>query len=162
MRYLQIPDGYCVACNNKCQECEVNTTCDFPWVSAIWKKNSKLLTPLMPGWVKPEFKNKHIVSVSGKYDWCIFNVPKKSDTITIQDICVDEEGRGQGLSKKIINGLMEEYDRDIIAKCIKGSSADSFWSHIGTKLYEEPSKQTTLCVYRVKNTNKKIDKQDLW
>ena len=57
---------------------------------------------------------------------------------------------------------METYDRDIIAKCIKGSSADKFWSHIGEKLGEEPSKKTTLCIYRVINNNKSYSKVELF
>ena len=148
--------------NNKCSECEYRNCCDYVWISEIWKKNSDLLTPLMPGWVKPDFKAGHIVTESGKYDFCIFNNPKKKDAITIQDICVDEAGRGQGLSRKLINGLMERYDKDIIAKCVQGSSAESFWSHLGTKISEEPSKKRTLSVYLVENKNKKMFKEDLF
>lgn len=152
----------CTEAENKCENCKFKDECDYVWISQIWKKNAKLLTPLIPAWVKPDIKAGHIITVTGEYDFCIFNVPKRTDTITIQDICVDEGARGQGVSKKLLNGLMEKYDRDIIAKCIKGSSADSFWSHLGTKIGEEPSKQTTLCIYRVKNINKKFDKIELF
>lgn len=148
--------------DNKCELCPNKGTCDYPWISAIWKKNSKLLTPLNPGWVKPDFRAGHVVTESGKYDFCIFNNPKNKDTITIQDICVDEAGRGQGLSKKLLLNLMETYDKDILAKCIKGTSAESFWSHIGQKLYEEPSKQCILCIYRVTNPYKKQQKVNLF
>ena len=152
----------CTEAANKCENCKYNTECDYPWVSKIWKKNAKFLTPLIPGWVKPSIKDKHMMTITGEYDFCIFNAPRRTDTITIQDICVDEGARGQGISKKILTTLMEEYDRDIIAKCIKGSSSDSFWNHQGEKIGEEPSKQTTLCIYRVKNPNKKFDKIELF
>ena len=152
----------CISCNNKCQECRHFAECDYPWISEIWKKNSKLLTPLIPGWVKPTFREGKIVSYTGKYDFCIFNAPKRKDTITIQDICISEEGRGQGIARKLLTELMNMYDRDIVAKCIKGSSADSFWSHLGVKIGEEPSKQSTLCIYQVDNPNKKQVKFSLW
>ena len=148
--------------DNKCSNCPHNKECDYVWVSEIWKENSSLLTPLIPGWVKPEFRSNHIVTITGEYDFCIFNNPKRKDTITIQDICVSDKARHQGISKKILKGLMEKFDKDIIAKCIKGSSAESFWSHIGEKIGEEPSKQSTLCIYLVKNTNKKQEKLDLF
>ena len=159
MRVCKIKD--CPS-DNKCATCPYNDECDYVWVSNIWKKNSKLLTPLNPGWVKPDFRAGHIITESGKFDFCIFNNPKNKDTITIQDICVDEQGRGQGIAKKLLNDLMEKFDKDIIAKCIKGTSAESFWKHIGEKLYEEPSKQSILCVYKVKNKNKKQSKIELF
>ena len=148
--------------SNKCCDCPHNQDCDYVWVSNIWKKNQALLTPLNPGWIKPDFRSGHICSITREHDFCIFNVPKRTDTITIQDICVDEAARGQGISKKIINGLMEKYDRDIIAKCVKGSSAESFWSHIGEKIGEEPSKKRDLCIYKVLNKNRKQRKFDLF
>ena len=152
----------CSIAKNKCKECPFSSECDYVWIGEIWKKNAKNLTPFNPMYVKPLFRDKHVITITGEYDFCIFNVPKRTDTITIQDICVDEGARGQGISKKILSALMEEYDRDIIAKCIKGSSSDSFWSHQGEKIGEEPSKQTTLCIYRVKNPNKKFDKIELF
>lgn len=160
MRYCKIND--CTDAKNNCKECQYRDQCDYVWVSDIWKRNADLLTPLMPGWVKPEFTNNHIVTITGQFDFCIFNNPKKSDSITIQDICVDESGRGQGLSNKLLYGLMEKFDKDIIAKCVKGTSADSFWSHKGIKIGEEPSKQRTLSVYKVTNPNKKSYKIDLF
>ena len=160
MRFCKICD--CTEANNKCKECKYIDECDYVWVSEIWKRNSDLLTPLIPGWTKPAFKENHVVTESGKYDFCIFNAPKKTDTVTIQDICVDEAGRGQGLSKKLIFGLMEKYDRDLIAKCVKGTSAESFWSHLGDKIGEEPSKQRDLCIYKVLNPKMSARKVDLF
>ena len=161
MRFCKVCD--CTEANNKCKECKYsNGECDYVWVSKVWQKNANLLTPLIPGWTKPAFKENHVVTESGKYDFCIFNAPKKTDTVTIQDICVDEEGRGQGLSKKLIFGLAEKYDRDIIAKCVEGSSAESFWSHLGEKIGSEPSKQRNLSIYLVRNPKKKVRKAELF
>lgn len=160
MIYCEIKD--CSEANNKCNECKYKDCCDYVWVSKIWRKNSDLLTPLMPSWVKPEFKNNHVITITRKHDFCIFNVPKRKETITIQDICVDEAGRGQGISKKILSELMEKYDRDIVAKCVEGSSAESFWSHLGEKIGEEKGKKRSVSIYQVKNNNKKISKMGLF
>lgn len=104
-----------------------------------------------------------MVTITGKYDFCVFNNSKKKEALTINDIAVDEEARGQGLSKKLIYGLMEEYDKDIFAKCIKDSTAESFWKHLGAeKIGEEQSKKTIVCSYVLKNKNKKQNKEELW
>ena len=93
----------------------------------------------------------------------IIHNAKKKDTVTINDIAVDEEARGQGLSKQLIYGIMELSDKDVFAKCIKDSSAESFWKHLGAeKLGEEQSKKTIVCSYILRNKNKKQDKEDLW
>lgn len=160
MIYCDIGD--CSLANNKCKECQYSDKCDYIWVSNIWKKNSELLTPLMPGWVKPVFKNKKIISFTGNQDFCIFNISKKTGLITIQDICVAQEARGNGICKNILNYLMLTYDTDIIAKCVKDSSAESFWSHVGKKLTEEQSKQRVVCTYLVENKDKKIKKMELF
>ena len=160
MRLCKVAD--CADAKNECSQCKYRESCDFWWVSEVWKKNSNLLTPLIPAWVKESFRNNHVVTESGKYDFCIFNAPKRTDTVTIQDICVDEAGRGQGLSKKLIFGLMEKYDRDLIAKCVKGTSAEAFWSHLGEKIGEEPSKQRDLCIYKVLNPKISARKIDLF
>ena len=152
----------CTEANNKCKECKYAEECDFPWVAELWKQNSEFLTPLMPGWVKPEFTNGKMITTGTGESWCIFNASKRKGTVTIQDICVGEKSRGKGASREILNYLMTTYDQDIIAKCVKGSSAEDFWSHLGTKIGEEPSKKRDVCVYLVKNPNKRIKKVDLF
>ena len=160
MYYCEIAD--CAEADNRCIDCKYEKTCDYPWVAKLWKANATLLTPLMPGWVKPEFRKNKIISVTRESDFCIFNIPKYSDFITIQDICVDKAARGKGISKQILNDLMVKYDRDILAKCIKGSSAENFWAHLGEKISEEPSKQSIVCTYVVLNKDKKIQKERLF
>lgn len=166
-----------------CEECPQKGACDMSWVSALWigenklNKKDSLLGPFMPGWVKPDMRNGKIMSITGKYDFCCFNVPKNRDVVVIGDIFVSDEARGQGLSRRIINYLMEAYDRDIFAKCVRGSSAEAFWSHVGVQVdanngcgpdfYEHPigkdgKPKRDLGWYRVENKNKKATKEDLW
>lgn len=170
----------CEEARRKCSECPYKDQCDYFWISELWTAENKtfgkatLLGPLMPAFVKPDLRNNHVISVTGKYDFCCFNVPKTKDVVVIGDIYVDEAARGQGISKKIINYLMETYDRDIFAKCVKGTSAEAFWSHIGKQVdanlgkpephdfYEHREGKRDLGWYRVENKNKKQSKEDLW
>lgn len=160
MNYCKVYD--CTSANNKCALCEHLNYCDYVWVAEIWKKNSELLTPLNPGWVKPSFNSNNIISYTGKEDFCIFLIPKKRDVVCVQDICVAESARGKGISKKIINYLMETFDRDVVAKCVKDSDAELFWSHIGVKIGEDKGKKRSVCEYLVKNTRKKLYKTQLF
>lgn len=152
----------CKPAENKCQNCQYSKECDYPWVMKLWDKNSKLLSPNMPGWIKDELRNEQIITYSGYGDFCVFTVPKKYDYVTVNDICVDESVRKQGIAKKLITYLMETYDRDALTKCIKDSSAEEFWKHNAVKLYEHPSTKSTICVYRIKNENKKLYKEELF
>ncbi len=184
-KVCQIPvsRNECEDARRKCSECPYKDKCDMYWVSELWTKENKLnkkdslLGPLMVAWVKPDMRNGHIISFTGKYDFCCFNVPKNRDVVVIGDIYVDDEARGQGLSKKLINYLMNKYDRDIFAKCVRGSSAESFWSHVGIQvdandgrgpdMYEHPigkdgKPKRDLGWYKVVNKNKQFDKEDLW
>lgn len=167
----------------KCSECPYRDNCDMFWISELWtaenKKSGKdtLLGPFNPAFTKPDIRANHIISITGKYDFCCFNNPKSKDYIVIGDIYVDEAARGQGISKKILNYLMETYDKDIFAKCVKGTSAEAFWSHLGEQLdanegrgpdmYEhrvgkDGKPKRDLSWYIVKNVNKKENKETLW
>ena len=64
MRLCTICD--CTEAQNKCKECKYKDECDYFWVSKVWQKNSNLLTPLIPGWAKPSFREGHVVTESGK------------------------------------------------------------------------------------------------
>lgn len=124
--------------------------------------------------LKPDFRSNHVLTLTGKYDFCVFNIPKTKNIIVINDIYVDEKARGYGLSKKILNYLMERYDRDIFAKCVRGTSAESFWAHIGEQQdancdkliqhdkYEHRKGKRDLAHYKVENKNKKTIKQSLF
>ena len=85
-------------------------------------------------WTKPDMRANKIISITGKYDFCCFNAPKNKDVVVIGDIYVDDAARGQGLSKKLIQYLMKTYDKDVFAKCVKGTSAEAFWSHVGVQI----------------------------
>lgn len=170
----------CEEARLKCSECINNSKCDCYWISELWTKENKLngkdtlLGPFNPSFVKPDFRAGHVLTLTGKYDFCCFNVPKSKDVVVIGDIYVDDEARGLGLSKKIINYLMETYDRDIFAKCVRGSSAERFWAHVGYQInanidnplaedmYEHRPGKRDLGWYKVDNPNKKAIKESLW
>lgn len=170
----------CEEIKQKCESCPYNRDCDYVWIYTLWAAENKkfgkdsLLGPAMPIFIKNDLRANHIISFTGKYDFCCFNVPKTKDVVVIGDIYVDEAARGQGLSKQIINYLMETYDRDIFAKCVRGSSAEAFWSHVGIQInanidnlnakdmYEHREGKRDLGWYRVINTNKKAAKEELW
>ena len=170
----------CAEVNKKCENCNYKDTCDFYWINKLWTAENKkfgknsLLGPAMPIFIKNDLKAGHILSFTGKYDFCCFNVPKTKDVVVIGDIYVDDAARGQGVSRKIINYLMETYDRDIFAKCVRGTSAEEFWSHVGEQInanidnpnaedmYEHREGKRDLGWYRVENKNKKVNKEELW
>lgn len=177
---IPVPRAECEDLRLKCSECPNKDNCDTLWISELWTKENKLngknslLGPYNPSFFKPDMRAGHVLTMTGKYDFCCFNVPKTKDVIVIGDIYVDDEARGLGLSKKIINYLMEKYDRDIFAKCVRGSSAESFWAHIGQQvnanidnpnaedMYEHREGKRDLGWYRVENKNKQAVKEDLW
>ena len=98
----------------------------------------------------------------------------KCDYVVISDIYVADELRGQKVATKLLTYLMEKYDRDIFAKCVVGTSAEEFWSHIGKQidanpdlpdghsLYEQRPGKRDLGWYVVENKNKKQNKVELF
>lgn len=152
----------CTEAQNKCKQCKYNKECDYCWVEKVWKEGGDLLTPLMPAWVKQDMRAGKMMTITGKGDFCVIGLPKKADYVTIQDICVSADMRGQGITKQMLNELMTTYDRDILAKCVKGSSAEDFWSHLGVKINEEASKKRDVCTYFIENKHKRIKKVDLF
>lgn len=153
----------CLHCpaDNKCDSCPNKEACDWPWVLRLWNKTPNL-SPCLPSWVKPDMRAGKMVTIT-KNDFCVFSVPKTKDYIVINDIAVDESQRGKGIAKQLIYGLMEEYDKDVFAKCIKDSTAEAFWKHLGAeKLGEEQSKKTVVCSYILRYNNKKQNKEELW
>ena len=163
-----------------CNDCLYHTQCDYYWVSNLWLAENKkfgkdsLLGPCISSFVKPDLRAGHVLTLTGIYDFCCFNVPKTKDVVVIGDIYVDDAARGMGLSKKILNYLMKTYDRDIFAKCVRDSSAEAFWSHVGYQvdanidnpnaedMYEHRPGKRDLGWYRVTNPNKRAVKEDLW
>lgn len=175
---IPVSKSECEDARRKCSECPFKENCDVVWIEKLWVAENKkfkkdsLLGPYNPAFFKPDVRAKHVISITGKYDFCCFNAPRSKDVIVIGDIYVDDAARGQGISKKLIQYLMETYDRDIFAKCVRGSSAEEFWKHMGTQvdandgrgpdMYEHREGKRDLGWYRVENKNKKIIKEDLW
>ena len=177
---IPVPRSECEEMRRKCSECPHNENCDMYWISELWTAENKkfgkdsLLGPYNPAFTKPDIRNDHIISITGKYDFCCFNVPRSKDVVVIGDIYVDEQARGQKISKQILDYLMTTYDRDIFAKCVRGTSAEDFWRHIGKQvdanagtlqehdMYEHRPGKRDLGWYRVENKNKKQDKINLF
>lgn len=162
-----------------CIDCPYHEQCDFYWVADLWSKENKqfgkdsLLGPFNPAFVKPDFRVNHVITIDNGHDnFCCFNNPKTKDYVVIGDIYVDESARGKGISKQIIDYLMATYDKDIFAKCVRGTSAEQFWSHIGIQIdanegkgpdfYEHREGKRDLGWYIVENKNKKQLKEELW
>ena len=182
MKICKIPvhRSECEDARRKCSECPYKDECDCFWISELWQAENKkfgkdtLLGPFNPTFVKPDFRNNHVISITGKYDFCCFNVPKSKDVVVIGDIYVDEAARGQKVSSQILNYLMETYDRDIFAKCVRGTSAEDYWKHVGKQvnanidnpyaedMYEHRAGKRDLGWYRVENKNKKQTKVELF
>ena len=177
---IPVDRSECEEARRKCSECPYKHECDYYWISELWLAENKkfgkdsLLGPCVSSFLKPDFRNNHVISETGKYDFCCFNNPKSKDVVVVGDIYVDERVRGQGISKKILNYLMETYDKDIFAKCVRGTSAEDFWSHVGYQVdanlgkpephdfYEHREGKRDLGWYRVENKNKKSSKIDLF
>ncbi|MCK9470267.1 MAG: GNAT family N-acetyltransferase [Bacilli bacterium] len=177
---IPVPKEECELKKCKCTECDHKPGCDYGWIIELWENENKvmgkdsLLGPADPRMIKPDMRKGHFITITGKYDFCRFNVSRKKDLIIIYDIYVDEKGRGQGLSRKLLQYLMDKYDRDIFAKCVRGTSAEDFWRHIGKQLdanlgkpephdmYEHRDGKRDLGWYLVENKNKKTTKEELW
>ena len=177
---INAPRSMCEGIKQDCEKCPYNSDCDYVWINALWVAENKqfgkdsLLGPAMPIFIKNDLRDNHIISITGKYDFCCFNVPKRKDYVVIGDIYVDEQARGQRISKQILDYLMTTYDRDIFAKCVRGTSAEQFWQHVGEQidanpdkplghsLYEQRPGKRDLGWYVVKNKNKQIEKVDLF
>ena len=177
---INAPRSMCEDIKQDCEKCPYNSDCDYVWINALWVAENKqfgkdsLLGPAMPIFIKNDLRDNHIISITGKYDFCCFNVPKRKDVIVIGDIYVDEKARGQHISKQILDYLMTTHDRDIVAKCVRGTSAEDFWRHVGEQidanpdtpighsLYEQRPGKRDLGWYVVKNKNKVQEKVDLF
>lgn len=180
MRTCEIPvdKSRCEDARRKCQNCPFKDDCDMFWVGNLWMAENKLngkdslLGPFTPMWTKPDMRAGHFITITGEYDFCCFNVPKKKSYVVIGDIYVDEKARGKGLSKQLIQYLMETYDKDIFAKCVRGSSAENFWKHVGVQVdandgkgpdfYEHRRGKRDLGWYLIENKNKKQEEESLW
>ena len=73
---IPVPRSECEEMRRKCSECPHNENCDMYWISELWTAENKkfgkdsLLGPYNPAFTKPDIRNNHIISVTGKYDLC--------------------------------------------------------------------------------------------
>ena len=142
MKTLQIPIPIeeCEIIKAKCSQCIHKNICDYYWVSNLWENHNKiykddsLLGPCIPISVKSQIRSGKCISITGKYDFCFYNNPKNRPYVVIYDIYVDEIIRGQHIGTQIITELSNRYGKPIFAKCVRGSSAEDFWKHVGIQL----------------------------
>lgn len=181
---IPVPREECEDARRKCSECPYKDNCDGYWIGELWSNDEKtgkesLLGPFMPQWEKPDMRfNRFITCGEGKDNFCKCSYSKQKQQVTIYDIFVADSARGKGITKKIFEYLFETYDSDIVAKCIRGTTAEDFWSHVGVQiqagrntspddLYEHPVSKNgepkkELGWYRVVNPNKKQVLEELW
>lgn len=138
---IPVDRSECEDKRRKCSECPYNSQCDCYWVGELWQAENKkfkkdsLLGPYNPAFVKPDFRAGHVLTVGdGKDNFCCFNNPVSKSRVTIGDIYVDDSARGKGISKKIISWLINMSGKGIFAKCVRGTSAEAFWSHVGKQI----------------------------
>ena len=176
---------YCERISKKCATCPCKDKCDYPWVHDIWDNavakegENATLSPCIPIVLKSQIRKKHIISITSEKDFCMFYIPvlpgcKQTGYVVVSDIFVSEDARGQHLATRLLNYLMEKYDRDIFAKCVRDSSAEEFWKHVGEQLdanidipeehsmYEQKPGKRDLGWYTIRNKNKKNSKEALF
>ena len=181
---IPVDSRKCGTSKDSCLTCPYKEKCDYSWLEHLWSKavddakDDFLLSPCIPIMLKSQIRQNHIITVTGEKDFCMFNVSykwgNKCDYVVISDIYVADELRGQKVATKLLTYLMEKYDRDIFAKCVAGTSAEEFWSHIGKQidanpdlpdghsLYEQRPGKRDLGWYVVENKNKKQNKVELF
>ena len=129
---------------------------DFDYVYKLSSKNSKLLGFVHPMEIRDAIsKQKIIISkLDGEVcGFCIFNPLKKNPSmLTVQIICVDDNFRGNGIGKAIIEFLKKTYRRNIKATCVKDTTSELFWQKVAKKYEELPGKQRPICRYIIENT----------
>ena len=94
-------------------------------------KNSKLLGPSNPAEIRDAIANESLLVVSHEdkiVAFCLYNVLKRSDMITVSQICVDDNYRGNKLASKMLDHILDTYKRNIKTTCVKDSTAELFWS----------------------------------
>lgn len=120
---------------------------DFDFIYEIIKKNISNLGYVMPPVIRERISSKMCVVFEDK-GFCLFNVLKRTNQITVSEIAVDSDYRGQGIAQQMLDFIREKHpERFIKAKCVKGTTAETFWNHVADKVGEEEGRKRSLCVY---------------
>ena len=115
-------------------------------------KNSKLLGPSNPAEIRDAIAKESLLVVSHEdkiVAFCLYNILKKSDMITVSQICVDDNYRGNKLASKMLDHILDTYKRNIKTTCVEDSTAELFWSKVAEKYEELPGKKRPICRYRI-------------
>lgn len=125
---------------------------DFDIIYKIYGKNTDLLGPPFPAAIREALLKNEILKVVENdtlVGFCNFHKLKDDSQVTVYEICVDDTARGKGYGRLMINFLYEKYKTPIVAKCVKSSTAEVFWSKVGKLLRYEAGKKRELAVYQV-------------
>ena len=130
----------------------VATINDFDNIYSLYNKESRAVGPVMPFAIRERISLSECIVAEddGKFvGVCNFHLLKKQERSTVYEIAVCEEARIKGVAKALVHHVLELYKRPVTAKCIKGSTAEKFWSSIGKYVSEEESRKQKVCVYQV-------------
>lgn len=125
---------------------------DFDAIYKIYGKNTDLLGPPFPAAIREALLKNEILKVMENdilVGFCNFHKLKDDSQVTVYEICVHEIARGKGYGRQMINHLYDKFKIPIVAKCVKDSTAEIFWSKVGKLLRYEAGKKRELAVYQV-------------
>lgn len=124
----------------RCSNCEHQKECDFAWIYNEYKyhlrthRENCLLSPINAAYSKDAVREGKFISVTGGVDFCEFNVAPRYHRVTIYNLYVAPEARHMGIAKQLINYLLEKYKLPVFAKCVAGTTAQTFFKHIGKEV----------------------------
>lgn len=131
---------------------------DFEDVYSLYNNCSKLIGPAVPHAIKERIANKECLIVRNDagalMGACNFHVLRKEERTSIYEVAVWKEHRRLGVAKNLVYYIRDAYKRPVVAKCIKDSPSELFWSTIGVKLREEEGRKQPVSVYQVGEVRK--------
>lgn len=94
-----------------------------------------------PGMYDEAVKNKHVLVECESGSFLHFYPCKKLPHISIYNLYVNRDFRGQSIGKKLVEELVSLYpNRPIIAKCTESAKSNTFWIKMGFRKirYDKP------------------------
>ena len=153
----------CNDAQNKCEQCQFSSVCDYPWILTLWKSQQTYLSPPMPIIIKAGIKEQRMFTLD-KTEFLLTSYSKKQDKMVVQDIAVSEQLKGQHRAENLIYGALNYYDCDGKAKCIESNeSGNKFFTRIGEYIDQEILRTGTIMnIYKIYNPQKVKYKKELW
>ena len=111
-----------------------------------WVRKNEMLDSMSKGYMYTIYIDDEI------HGFCRFN-HQRAGGVVIYEICLDEECRGKGIGRKIINKL----PKPIKAKCPTNFESNNFYQHLGFILQgqEYTKKGTPLNIWYLRNKGQK-------